>query len=63
VIWNDLLAALALVMVIEGLTPFISPPAFKRAMKHASELPDGALRALGFAALAGGALLLWWVRG
>jgi hypothetical protein len=61
--WRDLFAALALVLVIEGLTPFLSPATFKRAMGRAAELPESALRAMGFAALAGGALLLWWVRG
>lgn len=61
--WRDLGTALALVLVLEGLTPFLSPAAFKRAMGQATQLPDGVLRGLGLAALAGGALLLWVVRG
>jgi uncharacterized protein YjeT (DUF2065 family) len=61
--WRDLGAALALVLVLEGLTPFLSPARFRQAMSQATQLPDGVLRGLGLAALLGGAALLWFIRG
>ena len=61
--WRDLGAALALVLVLEGLTPFVSPATFRRAMGQATRLPDATLRGIGLVALVGGAVLLWYIRG
>ncbi|AHK78441.1 hypothetical protein M911_03745 [Ectothiorhodospira haloalkaliphila] len=61
--WSDLLAALALLMVIEGLLPFINPAGLRRTLLEVAQLPDSVLRGVGLASLVLGALLLWWVRG
>ncbi|MBK1691150.1 DUF2065 domain-containing protein [Ectothiorhodospira mobilis] len=61
--WTDLLTALALLMVIEGLLPSIHPGGLRRAFLQAAQLPDGVLRVVGLCSLLAGALLLWWVRG
>ncbi|ANB02507.1 DUF2065 domain-containing protein [Ectothiorhodospira sp. BSL-9] len=61
--WSDLLAALALLMVIEGLLPFINPAGLRRTLLQVAQLPDSVLRGVGLASLILGALLLWWVRG
>jgi hypothetical protein len=60
--WQDLLAALALVLVIEGLTPFLNPKGSRRMMQMVSQLPDRQLRIAGLTAMLIGALLLWFVR-
>lgn len=60
--WNDLLAALALVLVIEGLMPFLSPAGFRRTMEQVSRIPDRTLRTIGLASMAVGVGLLYVVR-
>lgn len=60
--WSDLGAALALVLVIEGLIPFLGPAAFRRTMATVSQLPDGQLRTVGLASMLAGAVLLYLVR-
>lgn len=60
--WNDLLAALALVLVIEGLMPFLSPGAFRRTMEQISRIPDRTLRTIGLVSMAVGVGLLYVVR-
>ena len=60
--WNDLLAALALVLVIEGLMPFLSPAAFRRTMEQVGRIPDRSLRIIGLVSMAVGVALLYTVR-
>jgi uncharacterized protein YjeT (DUF2065 family) len=61
--WQDLAAAFALYLVLEGLVPFVSPPALKRAFAQMISLPDGVLRAVGLVSMLAGLGLLWLVRG
>ncbi|MDX1608788.1 MAG: DUF2065 domain-containing protein [Halofilum sp. (in: g-proteobacteria)] len=60
--WQDLLAALALVLVIEGLMPFLSPGAFRRTMAQVSAIPDRSLRTIGLLSMSAGIGLLYLVR-
>ena len=60
--WEDLLAALALVLVIEGLMPFLSPGGFRRTMEQVSRIPDRTLRTIGLVSMAAGVGLLYVVR-
>lgn len=60
--WPELFAALALVLILEGLLPFISPRRWRETMQQALQLPDNTLRLFGLVALVLGALLLWWVK-
>jgi uncharacterized protein YjeT (DUF2065 family) len=60
--WDDLWAALALVLVLEGLLPALAPRAFREALAQMAAMPDRVLRALGLASMVAGALLLYWVR-
>jgi uncharacterized protein len=62
-LWNDLLAALALLLVIEGLMPFLNPAGLRRALIQVAGLPDSVLRWVGLASMLLGLLLLWWLRG
>ena len=59
---QDLLSALALVFVIEGILPFLSPAGFRRTLLTAAELSDGALRWFGVVAMGIGLLVLYLVR-
>jgi hypothetical protein len=60
--WRDLLTALCLVLVVEGLFPFLSPQRFRRSMLQVARIDDRALRAVGLASMAAGAGLLYVVR-
>jgi uncharacterized protein len=61
--WNDLWAACALYLVIEGLMPFANPGALKRALLQIANLDDRTMRIVGLASMIAGALLLFLVRG
>lgn len=60
--WSDLGTALALVLVIEGLLPLLSPRNFRQTMLAAVQLNDRVLRTIGIASMTIGVLLLYWVR-
>ena len=60
--WSDLLAALALVLVIEGMIPFLNPGYLRRMLETASQLDDRTLRMLGLASMLGGIIMLKLVR-
>lgn len=62
-LWNDLLAAVALLLVLEGLMPFLNPAGLKRTLLQVAQLPDRVLRTVGLVSMILGALLLWWLRG
>jgi uncharacterized protein YjeT (DUF2065 family) len=60
--WDVVLAGAALMLIFEGLMPFIAPAAWKNAMRQAVMLADGQLRFLGLVAILGGLLLLFFLR-
>lgn len=60
--WVDVLTAVALFLVLEGLFPFLSPHGFKRSMAQILQMPDAGLRIAGLASMAVGVLLLYLVR-
>ncbi|MFM1886442.1 MAG: hypothetical protein RL026_1599 [Pseudomonadota bacterium] len=60
--WSDLLAALALMFLLEGLLPFISPARSRRAFERLAQLGDRELRVAGLAGMGAGLLLLFIVR-
>lgn len=60
--WSDLLSALALVLVIEGIMPFISPKSWRNTMLQAAQLPDSNLRIIGIVSMLLGVILLYLMR-
>lgn len=58
---HDLWAALALVLVLEGILPFASPAAVRRALQSMNQLSDGQLRSIGLASMLIGLLILFLV--
>ncbi len=60
--WQDLLAAVALVLIIEGMLPFLNPTGFRHTMQMLSQLEDSKLRFAGLSAMIVGCLLLYVVR-
>jgi len=61
--WQDLWAAFALYLVLEGLVPFANPGGMRRALAMLSGLDDRTLRIGGLLSMIAGALLLFIVRG
>jgi uncharacterized protein len=57
-----LLAGLALMLVFEGVLPFIAPRAWKEAFRRILALPDGQLRVAGLASMLAGLALLYWIK-
>ncbi len=53
-----LLGALALMFVVEGLLPFLSPATWRAAFERAMRMSDGQIRFVGLASIALGLLLL-----
>ena len=62
ILWNDLLAALALLLVIEGMVPFLNPQSLRRMLAMVSQLDDRTLRITGLASMIVGVVLLAIVR-
>ena len=60
--WNDFLAAISLVLVIEGLMPFISPGRMRETMRLIAELDDRTLRIVGLVSMVSGVIMLYLVR-
>ncbi|MBC7994982.1 MAG: DUF2065 domain-containing protein [Rhizobacter sp.] len=54
--------ALALMLVIEGVLPFLSPGAWRKVFERATQLSDGQIRFVGLSSMIVGlvALLLLW---
>lgn len=59
--WSIVLSALALVLVIEGAMPFLSPVLWRRVMLRLFSRSDTALRIIGFISLIVGAILMYLV--
>lgn len=53
--------AMALVLLIEGFMPFVSPATWRRTFLQILQLDDGQLRFFGLCSLLLGLLLIWWL--
>jgi len=60
--WTDLLTALALVMVVEGIIPFINPQGYKNTMQQLMAMPNNTLRSVGLGLMIIGVISLFLVR-
>lgn len=60
--WQDIFAALALVLVIEGLMPFLNPQGWRQTMSSIAQMDDKTLRIIGLASMLVGVVLLYLVR-
>jgi uncharacterized protein len=58
-----LLAAFALMLIIEGVMPFLVPSLWRETFRRLTEMSDGQIRFIGLASMLAGLLLLYLVRG
>ncbi|HUE44622.1 MAG TPA: DUF2065 domain-containing protein [Aestuariivirgaceae bacterium] len=59
---SDLVTALGLVLIIEGLVYAAAPARFKAMMARLEEIPDETLRMGGLIAVAAGVAIVWLAR-
>ena len=60
--WDDLWAAMALMLVIEGVFPFLSPASLRGRLQQLLQLSDHNLRLLGLASMGVGVVLLYLLK-
>lgn len=60
---DTLVAAFALMLIIEGLLPFLAPGAWRETFRRLIEMSEGQLRFIGLTSMLAGLLLLYFVRG
>jgi uncharacterized protein YjeT (DUF2065 family) len=59
---TTLLTAFGLMLILEGIMPFLAPKAWRQTFQRMIELKDGQLRFVGLVSMLGGALLMFFVR-
>ena len=55
---DNLLPALALMLVIEGVLPFVAPRVWRETFRRVIEMSDGQIRFIGLGSMLSGVLLL-----
>jgi uncharacterized protein YjeT (DUF2065 family) len=60
--WSDLFAALAIVLTIEGILPFVNPTGAQRAFSQLARLSARELRIAGLVSMTVGLIALYFAR-
>ena len=60
--WDDLARAVCLMLVIEGIIPFLYPQRWRQAVASLARVDDRRLRIMGLVSMLIGAALLLWLR-
>jgi len=60
--WQALTAGLALMLIIEGVIPFLYPQRWRQLVEQLSQVSNPALRVMGLISMVLGVLLLYWIR-
>jgi len=55
--------ALALMLIFEGVLPFIAPTLWRDTFRKITQMSDGQIRFVGLSSMIVGLLILLWVRG
>ena len=56
------LMALALMLILEGVLPFLAPNLWRDTFRKITQMSDGQIRFVGLSSMIVGLLLLLWVR-
>jgi uncharacterized protein YjeT (DUF2065 family) len=57
--WSTLLLAFALMLVLEGLLPFLAPRVWRETFRRITEMADGQIRFFGLSSMIAGLVLLF----
>ena len=60
--WTEILTAVALVLIIEGMVPFVGPGKYRQIVAQMAQLSDNHLRTVGLVVMIAGLVLLFIVR-
>ncbi|WP_069472559.1 DUF2065 domain-containing protein [Candidatus Marithrix sp. Canyon 246] len=60
--WKELFIAFALLLVIEGILPFINPNVWRNSLLKVSELNNNKVRLIGFLSMMSGVILLYLIQ-
>ena len=60
--WNDLFAAIALMLIFEGILPFLNPDRYRKMLEMMEQISNSQLRTMGLIVMGVGAVLLTLVR-
>jgi uncharacterized protein YjeT (DUF2065 family) len=60
--WDTLLMAFALMLVLEGLVPFLMPGVWRETFRKLTEIGDNQVRFIGLTSMLAGLLLLYLVK-
>ncbi len=60
--WQDLWAAFALMLILEGILPFLNPGRFRNMLRMLDEMDDALVRRIGLVSMLAGLGLLYLVR-
>ncbi len=60
--WDELLAAFGLMLVLEGILPFLNPNALRQTLLRMTQLEDRILRFVGLGSMLLGLLVLYFFR-
>lgn len=60
--WDTLAMAFALMLVLEGLLPFLMPSAWRDAFRKLTEISDIQVRFIGLTSMLAGLLILYLVK-
>jgi len=56
------LLGLAMMLIVEGMIPFVSPELWRETFRKLLTLKDGQLRFVGMTAMLSGIILLYWIK-
>ena len=59
--WRELLIGFCLMLVIEGVLPFLYPRRWRRMVAQLAQIDDGTLRLFGLLSMLAGVALLYWI--
>lgn len=60
--WDELLAAFGLMLVLEGILPFLNPRASRQSLLRITQLEDRQLRLIGLGSMVLGLMVLYFLR-
>lgn len=59
--WHQLAVAVCLMLVLEGIVPFLYPARWRQMVTALAGSEDSTLRLMGFASMLAGLVLLWLI--
>ena len=59
---TTLIMALALMLILEGVLPFLAPNLWRDTFRRITQMSDGQIRFVGLSSMIVGLLILAWVR-